>query len=117
MHACAGVRWPGKCCILLLLWQESFDVILEQNSLESATEALANYLESYLKAIHHYGDHGKGDRQFSPPPPLMSLKTNEAKPLPPMIPGRPGLNIAFAVGLLKPFIRGAGFVWCSAVMA
>ncbi|KAL5110678.1 Voltage-dependent L-type calcium channel subunit beta-2 [Taenia crassiceps] len=81
---------------LLQCAEESFDVILEQNSLESATEALANYLESYLKAIHHYGDHGKGDRQFSPPPPLMSLKTNEAKPLPPMIPGRPGLNIAFA---------------------
>ncbi|VDK39101.1 unnamed protein product [Taenia asiatica] len=81
---------------LLQCAEESFDVILEQNSLESATEALANYLESYLKAIHHCGDHGKGDRQFSPPPPLMSLKTNEAKALPPMIPGRPGLNIAFA---------------------
>ncbi|KAL5961217.1 Voltage-dependent L-type calcium channel subunit beta-2 [Taenia solium] len=81
---------------LLQCAEESFDVILEQNSLESATEAMANYLESYLKAIHHYGDHGKGDRQFSPPPPLMSLKTNEAKALPPMIPGRPGLNIAFA---------------------
>ncbi|VDM31030.1 unnamed protein product [Hydatigera taeniaeformis] len=81
---------------LLQCTEESFDVVLEQNSLESATEALANYLESYLKAIHHYGDHGKGDRQFSPPPPLLSLKPNEAKPLPPMIPGRPGLNIAFA---------------------
>ncbi|CDS42626.1 high voltage activated calcium channel beta [Echinococcus multilocularis] len=82
---------------LLQCAEESFDVVLEQNSLESATEALANYLESYLKALHHYRDHNKGDRQFSPPPSHMSLKTNEAKPLPPMIPGRPGLNIAFAV--------------------
>ena len=66
--------------------------------MEGATEALANYLESYLRAIHGTGDNGKGERQFSPPPPHMGAKTNEAKALPPMIPGRPGLNIAFAVG-------------------
>ncbi|VDN95878.1 unnamed protein product [Rodentolepis nana] len=78
---------------LLQCAEESFDVVLEQNNLEGATEALANYLESYLRAIHFSGT---GDKQLSPPPSHTAPKINENKALPPMIPGRPGLNIAFA---------------------
>ena len=73
-------------------------MVLEQNNLEGATQALANYLESYLRAIYITGDVEKGGspEQRIPPPTLIS-RINEAKALPPMIPGRPGLNIALAV--------------------
>ncbi|VDD75899.1 unnamed protein product [Mesocestoides corti] len=79
---------------LLQCAEESFDVVLEQNNLEGATEALSNYLESYLKAIHYNGDKAKAERQ---PPPHFNLRPNESRAVPPMIPGRPGLNIAFSV--------------------
>ncbi len=72
---------------------------MEQNNLEGATEALANYLETYLAAVHNYGGQNKSERQA--PSPHVTIKSNDSKALPPMVPGRPGLSIAFAVSILS----------------
>lgn len=83
-----------NCYLVRIFCQENFDLVLEQNNLEAASMALASYLESYLMALHCYGDISKAERILGA---HFGAKPTEAKIVRPMVPGRAGLNIATPV--------------------
>ncbi|BHF66748.1 hypothetical protein SprV_0200977000 [Sparganum proliferum] len=88
---------------LLQCLPESFDIILEQNTLDGATEALRDYLEAYWMAVNSSGDLSKAEKILGATPGTHARSQTDPKIFLPMVPGRPGLNIATQPSLAAGF--------------
>lgn len=84
---------------LLQCQNDAFDFIVDQNTLDAATEALRQYLENYWCATHPIVEQTKAER-------VLGTDTGELdsdRPLVPMTPGRPGLSVVTKSALSAGF--------------
>nr|CAH8821985.1 unnamed protein product [Trichobilharzia regenti] len=90
---------------LLQCSPESFDFIIDQNTLPAATEALKHFLEGYWAATHPPLIVSKAERllgSFSMPVPEIN-DVDSDRPLVPMTPGHPGLSVVTKSALSAGF--------------
>ncbi|VDQ12372.1 unnamed protein product [Trichobilharzia regenti] len=90
---------------LLQCSPESFDFIIDQNTLPAATEALKHFLEGYWAATHPPLIVSKAERllgSFSMPVPEIN-DVDSDRPLVPMTPGHPGLSVVTKVSRFTSF--------------
>ncbi|RTG89020.1 voltage-dependent calcium channel beta-2, partial [Schistosoma bovis] len=90
---------------LLQCSPESFDYVIDQNTLSAATEALSHFLEGYWAATHPPLIVSKAERllgSFSAPVPE-TKEVDSDRPLVPMTPGHPGLSVVTKSALSAGF--------------
>ncbi|CAH8290708.1 unnamed protein product [Heterobilharzia americana] len=90
---------------LLQCSPESFDFVIDQNTLPAATEALRHFLEGYWAATHPPLIVSKAERllgSFSAPLPA-AHEIDSDRPLVPMTPGHPGLSVVTKSALSAGF--------------
>ncbi|KAK4473853.1 hypothetical protein MN116_002626 [Schistosoma mekongi] len=90
---------------LLQCSPESFDYVIDQNTLSAATEALSHFLEGYWTATHPPLIVSKAERllgSFSAPVPD-TKEVDSDRPLVPMTPGHPGLSVVTKSALSAGF--------------
>ncbi|VDM02480.1 unnamed protein product [Schistocephalus solidus] len=76
---------------------------MEQNTLDSATDALREYLEAYWLAVNSCGDLSKAEKILGAAMGTHARSQNDPKIFLPMVPGRPGLNIVTQPSLAVGF--------------